>query len=231
MRTIGLIGGISWESSAHYYRIINQQVRGRLGGNHSAEIAMVSVDFVGVEAMQMEGDWAGLGRRMADAARKLDAAGAELILLCSNTMHRVADAIEEATAVPLLYIADPTAEAVKAAGIGTVGLLGTAFTMEQGFYIDRLRQRHGLEVLVPEAGDRALVHDVIYRELVTGVVRPTSREVYRAVIGRLVDRGAEAIILGCTEIMLLVGRDDAAVPLFDTTELHARAAVNWALRA
>lgn len=230
MKTIGLIGGMSWESSAHYYRILNQEVRARLGGTHSARILMLSLDFAEVERLQRAGDWTALGDRMAEAARQLEQGGAEMILLCTNTMHKVADRIVAATALPLLHIADPTALAIRAAGCVRVGLLGTAFTMEQDFYRARLAG-HGLDVIVPDAADRAVVHDIIYRELVVGVVRDASRAAYRDVIARLVAAGAEAIILGCTEIMLLVGADDSAVPLFDTTDLHARAAVDRALGA
>lgn len=229
MKTIGLIGGMSWESSAQYYRIINEAVRERLGGVHSAKSLMVSVDFGEVERLQHQGEWHVLAAMMADAARQLERGGADLIVLCTNTMHSLAVAIEEATPLPLLHIADPTAKAIRKAGMTRVGLLGTAFTMEQDFYRGRLEQRHGLEVLVPEADDRALVHRVIYEELVAGQVRQASRDAYRTVIARLIDRGAEVVILGCTEIMLLVGEGDATVPLFDTTRLHALAAVDFSL--
>lgn len=229
MRTIGLIGGMSWESSAHYYSIINREVRRRLGGMRSAKSVMVSLDFAEIAALQHDGDWDMLGRRMADAALAAERGGAEMVALCTNTMHRVADAITEAINVPFIHIADPTAAAVKAAGFTRVGLLGTAFTMEQPFYVERLRMRHGLDVIVPTRAERGTVHDVIYRELVQGEVLDASRALYRDVIARLIGRGAEAIILGCTEIMLLVGEQDSAVPLFDTTELHARALVDASL--
>ena len=229
MQTIGLIGGMSWESSAEYYRIINRAVRDRLGPPHSARSLMLSVDFGEVERLQHDGEWAALATMMADAARQLERGGANFLLLCTNTMHRLAAEIEAAVAIPLLHIADPTAQAIVAAGHRTVGLLGTAFTMEQNFYKGRLVDRFGLEVLVPDAADRATVHAVIYDELVAGIVRAGSRDAYRAVIARLVARGAEAIILGCTEIMLLVDAQDSAVPMFDTTTLHARAAVDRAL--
>lgn len=229
MRTIGLIGGMSWESSAHYYSIINREVRRRLGGMRSAKSVMVSLDFAEIAALQHDGDWDMLGRRMADAAAAAERGGAEIVALCTNTMHRVADAITEAINVPFIHIADPTAAAVKAAGFTRVGLLGTAFTMEQPFYVERLRMRHGLDVIVPTRAERGIVHDVIYRELVQGEVLDASRALYRDVIARLIGRGAEAIILGCTEIMLLVGEQDSAVPLFDTTELHARALVDASL--
>lgn len=229
MKVLGLIGGMSWESSAQYYRLINEGVRAARGTTASAQCLLWSFDFSEIEALQHKGDWASLEALMTDAGRKLAGAGAEALVICTNTMHLIADAVEAAAGIPLLHIADPTGAAVKAAGIGKVGLLGTAFTMEQGFYKDRLAARHTLEVLVPETEDRALVHRVIYEELVAGVVRDESREAYRGVIERLVARGAEGVILGCTEIMLLVGSGDSAVPLFDTTSLHAQAAVELAL--
>lgn len=227
--TIGLIGGMSWESSAHYYRIINQEVRARLGGTHSARSLMMSVDFAEIEQLQHAGDWAGLTDRMIDAARRLERGGADFFLLCTNTMHRMADEVAASVAIPMLHIADPTAAAIIAAGYGKVGLLGTAFTMEHAFYKGRLQDRFGLDVLVPEAADRAVVHRIIYEELVLGEVRPASRAAYGQIMARLVEQGAQAIILGCTEIMLLVHPEDSAVPLFDTTALHARAAVERAL--
>jgi len=229
-KTIGLIGGMSWESSAEYYRIINQETLRRLGGVHSARSLMFSVDFDEIKKLQHAGEWDRLAELMKDAARHLERGGASFIVLCTNTMHRLADSIESAVSIPLLHIADPTAEKIKAAGIARVGLIGTAFTMEQDFYKGRLQSRHGLDVIVPDADDRQVVHDVIYKELVLGQVNPVSREAYRAIIGRLVDRGAEAVILGCTEIMLLVSQDDSTVPLFDTTTIHAIAAVDHALR-
>ncbi len=229
MKTLGLIGGMSWESSAQYCRLINEGVRAAKGPTASAKCLLWSFDFSEIEALQHAGDWARLEALMCDAARRLKGAGAEALVICTNTMHLMADAVEAAAGVPLLHIADPTGTAVKAAGIDKVGLLGTAFTMEQGFYKDRLTERHGLDVLVPDAGDRALVHRVIYDELVAGVVREESREAYRRVIERLVRRGAGGVVLGCTEIMLLVGQQDSAVPLFDTTSLHAQAAVELAL--
>jgi aspartate racemase len=228
-KVIGLLGGMSWESSAEYYRLINQGVRAQLGGVHSARILLWSFDFAEVEALQHRGEWDQAGALLADAARRLERGGADLILICTNTMHRMADEVQAAISVPLLHIADPTATRVRAAGMQRVGLLGTAFTMEQAFYRGRLEQRHGLEVLVPDDTDRALVHRIIYEELVQGRVEAASRAAYRAVIARLVERGAEAVILGCTEIMLLVGPEDSAVPLFDTTALHAEAAVDAAL--
>jgi aspartate racemase len=226
---IGLIGGMSWESSAQYYRLINTGVRDRLGGVASARTLMWSFDFARIEALQHAGDWEALAVEMTQAARVLERGGADVLVLCTNTMHRCAQAIEDAVAVPLLHIADPTAQAIQAAGISNVGLLGTAFTMEQDFYRGRLEQRFGLEVLIPEPDDRAAVHGIIYSELVTGQVLDASRDVYRAVIDRLVARGAQGIILGCTEIMLLIGQADSPVPIFDTTTLHAMAAVEWGL--
>jgi aspartate racemase len=228
MLTIGMIGGMSWESSAEYYRLANELVRERLGGFHSAECLLYSVDFAEIEAMQAEARWDEAGELLAAAAAALEAGGADLLLLCTNTMHKVADRIERAVSIPFLHLADATAAAVLAAGVGTVGLLGTAFTMEQDFYRERLAS-HGLTVLVPEAGDRDVVHRVIYDELVLGVVSETSRSAYRDVMARLVARGAEGIILGCTEIELLVGADDTSVPVFPTTRLHVEAAVERAL--
>jgi aspartate racemase len=229
MRMIGLIGGMSWESSAAYYRLLNEGARARLGPTASARCLLWSFDFAEIEALQHAGDWDGLTARMVDAARRLEAAGAELLLICTNTMHRMAPEVQGAVGVPLVHIADATAERIVAAGLRTVGLLGTAFTMEQDFYKGRLRDAFGLEVIVPEATDRATVHRIIYDELVAGRVEPASREAYRAVIARLVASGAEAVILGCTEIMLLVGQDDSPVPIFDTTALHAAAALDRAL--
>lgn len=230
MKTIGLIGGMSWESSQEYYRIINREVRTRLGGTHSAKNLMWSMDFAEIEHLQHQGKWDELTTLMIEAAQNLEKGGADFILICTNTMHKMAADIESATSIPLVHIADPTAEKIKAAGFSKVGLLGTAFTMEQDFYKGRLAAKYGLEVLTPDDADRKTVHDIIYQELVVGDVRDTSREEYRAVINRLVERGAEAIILGCTEIMLLIGQTDSPVPVFDTTRLHAEAAVDWALR-
>jgi aspartate racemase len=229
MKTIGLIGGMSWESSAQYYRIINEAVRERLGSTRSARSLMYSVDFGEVEKLQHDGDWHALTGLMIEAAGRLERGGADMILICTNTMHRMANEVAASVSAPLLHIADPTAEAIKAAGKRRVGLLGTAFTMEQDFYKGRLAERHGLQVLVPQEEDRRSVHRIIYEELVAGQIRADSRETYRSVIARLIEQGAEAIILGCTEIMLLVGEEDSAVPLYDTTRLHAVAAVELAL--
>ena len=228
---IGLIGGMSWESSAEYYRIINREVQKRLGGVHSARSLMWSVDFGEIESLQHLGDWDKLTEQMIDAAIRLERGGADFVLMCTNTMHRMAGAVSEAINVPLLHIADPTGEKIRAAGFGRVGLLGTAFTMEQDFYKARLKQLFDLEVIVPKAEDRRIVHEIIYKELVAGKVFPKSRSLYREIIARLVAEGAQAIILGCTEIMLLVSDEDSAVPLFDTTTIHAIAAVDRALGA
>lgn len=229
MKTMGLIGGMSWESSAHYYRIINQAVRAKLGGAHSARSLMLSVDFGEIERLQHAGDWAALATAMTEAAKQLEQGGADFLLICTNTMHLVADEVAASAAIPLLHIVDPTARTVRAAGHSRVGLLGTAFTMEQAFYRGRLAERFDLDVIIPDAADRAEVHRIIYAELVAGQLLDGSRAFFRDVIGRLASRGAEAIILGCTEIMLLVTQEDSPVPLFDTTELHALAAVDWAL--
>ncbi|MCW8808868.1 MAG: aspartate/glutamate racemase family protein [Rhodanobacter sp.] len=228
MKTIGLIGGMSWESTATYYRLINQAVKARLGGLHSASLLLHSVDFAGIEQLQRAGDWDAAGAQLAQAARGLQAAGAGALLVCANTMHKVAPAIEAAVQIPLLHVVDATAAAVRQAGVRRVGLLGTRFTMEQPFYVERLQQQ-GLDVLLPDADDRAMVHQVIYEELCQGRLLAGSRDDYRRVMAALVAQGAEGIILGCTEIALLVDASDAAVPLFDTTELHAQAAVDWAL--
>lgn len=223
-RVIGLLGGMSWESSAEYYRLANELVRERLGGLHSARLVLASVDFADVERLQAAGRWEDAGRLLAEAARGVEAAGAEMLLLCTNTMHIVADQVQAAVSVPLLHLADATAAAVRRDGLTTVGLLGTAFTMEKAFYRDRLAA-HGLDVLVPDAEDRALVHRVIYSELCLGVVEPASRQAYREVIERLVAAGAQGVVLGCTEIELLIGDEDSAVPLYPTTRLHVEAAV------
>ncbi|MFI8823535.1 aspartate/glutamate racemase family protein [Streptomyces sp. NPDC053431] len=228
MKIIGLIGGMSWESTAQYYRLLNEGVRDRLGGLHSARCVVYSVDFAEIERLQVAGRWDEAGAVLAEAARSLAAAGAEILLICTNTMHKVADQVAAAVDVPLLHLADATASAVREAGPRRVGLLGTAFTMEQDFYRDRLAA-HGLDVLVPDEDDRALVHRVIYDELCLGVIREESRAAYREVIGRLVASGAQGVILGCTEIELLIGPEHSPVPVFATTRLHAEAAVAAAL--
>ncbi len=229
MKTIGLIGGMSWESTIPYYRQINQRIKQQLGGLHSAKIILYSVDFAEIEALQRSGDWDKAGELLAHAAVKLQAAGADCLVLCTNTMHKVAAAIEAAVAIPLLHIADATAEAIQSAGIKKVALLGTRFTMEQDFYKQRLIDGYGLEVLVPDEEGRTLVHQVIYQELCLGLVNDSSRLQYQQIMADLVTQGAEAIILGCTEIGLLVSAKDSTVPLFDTTALHAQKAAEWAL--
>lgn len=229
MRTVGLLGGMSWESSAEYYRLLNELVRDRLGGLHSARCVLLSVDFAEIEELQVSGEWDRAGELLASAAVSLQRAGAELVLLCTNTMHRVAEQVEAALEVPFVHLADATAAAVRREGLTTVGLLGTAFTMEQDFYRGRL-ESHGLQVLVPDAEDRAEVHRIIYEELCLGVLDDGSRETYRQAIARLVARGAQGVILGCTEIELLVGPQDSSVPVFPTTRLHVEAAVELAVR-
>jgi aspartate racemase len=228
MKTIGLVGGLSWESSAHYYRLINEGVKARLGGLHSARVLMLSLDFAPIAALQASGDWEVLDRQMAEAATSLAAGGADMLLICANTMHLCAEAVEAATDVPLLHIADPAIAAIKSAGYKRVGLLGTAFTMEKPFYTGRMAAA-GIEAIIPGKTDRAIVHRIIYDELVQGVIRAESRAEYRRIIAALVGEGAEAIVLGCTEIMLLVDSSDSAVPLFDTLALHVEAAVAMAL--
>ena len=229
MKTIGLIGGMSWESTVPYYQVINRVVGERLGGLHSARIVLYSVDFQDIERLQHAGRWSDSAEILVDAARALERAGAEFLVLCTNTMHKVAPEIERAVPLPLLHIADPTAERIKAAGVARVGLLATRFTMEQEFYRGRLESRHGLEVLVPPAEHRDIVHRVIYEELCLGKVVAQSREEYRRIMEALIGRGAQAVILGCTEIGMLVRPEDAAVPLFDTTLIHAEAAARFAL--
>jgi aspartate racemase len=229
MKRIGLLGGMSWESSAEYYRLINQATRDRLGGLHSADCVLRSVDFMEIEERQRAGEWQQAGERLAREAAGLQAAGAELLVLCTNTMHKVADAIIAAIEIPFVHIADTSAHAVRAQGFSTVGLLATTYTMEQDFYTGRLRDKHGLTVLIPNPPDRRLVHDVIYDELLQGIVNDRSRAEYRRIMRDLADRGAEGILLGCTEIDLLVGPADSPVPVFDTTRLHAERAVELAL--
>jgi aspartate racemase len=228
VKRIGLLGGMSWESSIEYYRLVNEITRDRRGGLHSADCLLRSVDFAEIELLQREGRWDEAGERLAAEARALAAAGAELLVLCTNTMHKVADQITDAVDIPFVHIADTTAHAVRAAGLQTVGLLATGYTMEQDFYVGRLRDMHGLEVLVPGDGDRRIVHDVIYDELCVGVIRDESREQYRRIMAELAQRGAQGILLGCTEIDLLVGPQDAPVGVFDTTRLHAERAVELA---
>ena len=229
MKTIGLIGGMSWESSVEYYRIINEVTKAQLGGLHSAKSIMVSVDFAEVEALQHQEQWHEAGQLMADAAQRLERAGADFIVLCTNTMHKLADDIQSHTTIPFLHIADATAQQIKASSLKTVGLLGTRFTMEQDFYRGRMVDQHGLTVLTPELADRERVHQVIYDELCRGVVNPASREQFKLIMQRLFTAGAEGIILGCTEIELLVQPGDCDAPVFPTTRIHAEAAVTMAL--
>ncbi|PIE00021.1 MAG: aspartate racemase [Thiothrix nivea] len=229
MKTIGLLGGMSWESTVDYYRIINQGVKQALGGLHSAKIVLNSVDFAQIGQLQHQGDWEGTAEILCQAAQQTERAGADFLLICTNTMHKIAPQVQAAIDIPLLHIADATAEALQAAGVQQVGLLGTAFTMEQDFYKERLRDTFGLEVLVPDEAGRKLVHDVIYQELCLGQVQDTSREQYVQIIDQLAEQGAEAVILGCTEIGILVKQADTTVRLFDTTMIHAEKAVQLAL--
>ncbi|MGD0811910.1 MAG: aspartate/glutamate racemase family protein [Acidimicrobiales bacterium] len=223
-KMIGMLGGMSWQSSIEYYRLANELVRERLGGLHSARLVLASVDFATIERLQVEGRWLEAGDLLADVAKGLEAAGAELLLICANTMHKVADQVQAAVSVPLLHIVDITAQAVRAAGLSVVGLLGTAYTMDQDFYRDRMAG-HGVKVIVPGADDRAEVHRVIFEELCLGVVRDGSRRAYREIIERLVDEGAQGVVLGCTEIELLVTAADSRVPVFASTRLHVEAAL------
>ncbi len=229
MRTLGLLGGMTWHSTVDYYRLINQGVQERLGGSHAAELLLLSVDFEPVERLQERGDWAGMGRLMGEWARRLEDAGAEGLVICSNTMHSLAGDIARAIRMPIIHIADATAVAIRQAGLDTVGLLGTRYTMELDFYRGRLEKAHGLKVLVPDEAGRTAVHDVIYRELTYGTIKEESRRAYIGIIRDLVGRGAQAVILGCTEIPMLVKEKDSPVPVFDTTALHAAAAVDFAL--
>ena len=229
MKTIGLIGGMSWESSIEYYRIINETTKEKLGGLHSAKSIMVSVDFAEIETLQRQGKWQEAAQGLIEAARSLESGGADFIVLCTNTMHKVAEDIQAHTHIPLLHIADATAQVIKDSGLGRVGLLGTRFTMEEDFYKNRLIQKYGLEVIIPTAGERELVHRVIYDELVLGRIQSASKKRYVEIIEGLVQGGAEGVILGCTEIGLLIHAEDCKVPLFDTTRIHAAAAVNYAL--
>ena len=229
MKTIGLIGGMSWESTQGYYRAINEGIKERLGGLHSAQIAMYSVDFQPIETLQHDGDWDGTAVILADAAGRIAAAGADCLLICTNTMHKVAPQVEAAVDIPLLHIADATAKVLLDKNIAKVGLLGTGFTLEQDFYKGRLTEKFGLEVITPNREDRAIVHRVIYEELCLGKIEQQSKADYLRIIALLAEQGAEAVILGCTEIGLLVKQDDTGVPLVDTTMIHAQAAVDFAL--
>lgn len=229
MKTIGLLGGMSWESTAGYYRAINQGIKARLGGLHSAKIAMYSVDFEPIEKLQHNGDWEGTANILSEAAQSIQSAGADFLLICTNTMHKVAPQVEKAIEIPLLHIADATAEVLLQKGIKTVGLLGTAFTMEQDFYKGRLKEKYGLNVKVPDEKDRQIVHDVIYQELCLGKIQTDSKTEYLRIIDRLADQGTEAVILGCTEIGMLVNQADTHVKLIDTTAIHAQKAVEYAV--
>ena len=229
MKTIGLLGGMSWESSIEYYRIINETVRARLGGLHSAKSIMYSVDFAEIEPLQDQGRWNEAAALMIDGAERLERGGADFLLICTNTMHKMADAVEAQIQIPLLHIADATAETLKARDLKQIGLLGTKFTMEQEFYKGRLTEKYGLKVLIPNQEGREMIHRVIYDELCMGVVSSSSREAFANVINQLAETGAEGVILGCTEIGLLIGEKDTPVPLFDTTTIHAVAAVEYAL--
>jgi aspartate racemase len=230
MKTIGMIGGMSWESSLEYYRIVNEAIKGKLGGFHSAKCILYSMDFEEVEKLQHMGDWDELTRLMMDAAQRLESAGADFVIICTNTMHKMADEVQGAIRIPVLHIVDVTAEAIKGNGQTRVGLLGTKFTMEQDFYKGRLRDTHGLEVLIPRADERQVVHDILYSELCLGEVKELSKDKFKNVIQNLVDRGAQGVILGCTEIPLIVSQDDYEIPVYDTTTLHAQAAVDLALQ-
>ncbi|GGX62688.1 aspartate/glutamate racemase family protein [Saccharospirillum salsuginis] len=229
MKTIGVLGGMSWESTQTYYRLLNQGVQARLGGLHSAKVVLYSVDFAEIETLQHQGDWDAAGDMLATAARSVEAAGADFLLIGTNTMHKVATHIEAAVQIPLLHIADATAQALQRDGIDRVGLLGTRFTMEQAFYRERL-DSHGIEVLVPDEEQRTTIHDVIYQELCLGRINDASKQQYLHVVNSLTERGAQGVILGCTEIGLLIQQADTGTPLFDTTELHAAQAVEYALK-
>ncbi len=229
MKVIGMLGGMSWESSAEYYRLANELVKQRLGGLHSAQILLYSVDFEEIEQLQHAGQWSDAARLMIDAARRLEKGGADFLLICTNTMHKVADEVAEAIGIPLLHIAEATADAIRAAGIACVGLLGTRFTMEQDFYKGRLSEQHGLDVIVPNERDRNTVHDIIYEELCIGKMREESRQEVVRIIDDLVSLGAQGIILGCTELPLLIKSSDVSVKLFDTTAIHVAKAVELAL--
>ncbi len=229
MKTIGLIGGMSWESSIEYYKIINETVRTELGGLHSAKCIMVSVDFAEIEPLQHQGRWNEATQILTAAAKSVEAGGADFVIFCTNTMHKVADDVQKNLRIPILHIADATAQTIKAEGIKKVGLLGTRFTMEENFYKGRLSQKHNLEILIPDEEEREVVHRIIYDELCMGETKTSSKTKYMDIIDRLAKKGAEGIILGCTEIGLLVKKEDTRVPLFDTTKIHAIAAVEYAL--
>lgn len=230
MKIIGLIGGMSWESSQEYYRIINETVKEMLGGFHSAKIIMYSVDFEEIEKLQHQEKWRELTELMIDAARRIERGGADFVVICTNTMHKMADDIQKNIKIPLLHIADVTAEKIKEKGLRKIGLLGTKFTMEEEFYKGRLAERYGLDVIIPNEEERQIVHDVIFNELCLGEIKQSSKEQFKKIMQNLVSRGAEGIILGCTEIPLLVKQEDVEVPLFDTTMIHAKSAVEYAIK-
>jgi aspartate racemase len=230
MKTIGLVGGMSWESTLEYYRIINEAVKERLGGFHSARIVIVSVDFAEIESLQHKGEWDRMAVMLGEAFRAVERGGADFALLCTNTMHKVFDRIQEAVRIPLVHIVDVTGREIKGRGLGRVGLLGTRFTMEQDFYKGKLARDYGLEVLIPDEAERQVIHGILYNELCLGQIKDASRDVFKEIIRRLQGRGAQGIILGCTEIPLIVKPEDSDLPLFDTTALHAKAAVDLALQ-
>lgn len=230
MKTIGLIGGMSWESSLEYYRIINEQVKEKLGGHHSAKSLMYSLDFDLIEKLQQQEKWDELTSIMIKAAQGLEEGGADFVLICTNTMHKMAENVQDNINIPLLHIADTTAERIKEKDLKKIGLLGTNFTMEEDFYKGRLTNKHGLEIIVPKKEDRQIIHQIIYQELCLGQIKPSSKDQYIEIINKLVDSGAEAVILGCTEIPLLVQQEDVNIPLFDTTSIHADTAVEFALK-
>jgi aspartate racemase len=229
MKTIGLIGGMSWESSSEYYRIINETVREKLGGLHSAECIMYSADFEEIENLQHQGKWEELTKLMLNFAQKLEGAGADFIVICTNTMHKMAEEVENNTNIPLLHIADATAEKIIEKGLGKLGLLGTNFTMEEDFFKKRLEEKYNIEVTIPSQNDRRIIDSVIYNELCLGIIKQSSKEKYKEVINRLISDGADGVILGCTEIPLLVSQGDVEMPVFDTTTIHAKSAVEFAL--
>jgi len=230
MKNIGLIGGMSWESSLEYYRIINETVKQKLGGLHSAECIMYSVDFDEIEKLQHQGKWEDLTKIMIDCAQRLEKAGANLVIICTNTMHKMAEDVESNITIPLLHIADATAERIKEKDFKKVGLLGTKFTMNEDFYKGRLIEKHGIEVIIPNSEEMQIVHDIIYNELCLGEIKETSKEQYKKIIKNLAKKGAEGVILGCTEIPLLIKQEDVEVPLFDTTKIHAEFAVDYAIK-
>ncbi|CAG7658806.1 aspartate/glutamate racemase family protein [Paenibacillus allorhizosphaerae] len=230
MKTIGLIGGMSWESSLLYYQIINEYVKERLGGHNSAKSLMYSVNFQEIKTLQHQGNWGEATKIMIDSAQKLEMAGADLIVICTNTMHKMAQEVEGSVSIPLIHIADSTAIEIVKDGINKVALLGTAFTMEQDFYKGRLTEKFGLEVIVPNEADRLVIHDIIYQELCLGIIKEDSKQTYLKIINNLKLQGAEAVILGCTEITLLISQDDCSIPVYDTTKIHAESAIDFALR-